>query len=143
MIYLLMLVISSIVLGAIGDSRYDYGEYISNTKAKSTGKLLKDLEIFTLLLTPLVLALSWYKGIFDSGDIVFAFISFFFGYILVRFGLFDYTYNISRSDVTWDHIGGVGWYSKLRRAVNPGSIFWIFPKILALGTGIILLIRAV
>ena len=127
-LFLLSLVILSIIFGATGDSRFDYGK-------KNTGKLLKDVEVAIFLFFPLMFVLA--------EPVLSRYALFIIGYIFVRFSLFDLIYAASRPDIPWDYIGSTGWYGWVAKKFNTPSRGITFARAIALATGVTMIIRCI
>lgn len=115
---ILIFVIQSILLDAIGDGFKD------NNK-KEQGHLLSALSILSLLAIPLIGVQhdTWWWGIV--------------GYILIRIGIFDPVYNITRK-LPVDYIGRTSYWDKFLQQLKPYG--FIFFRLLMLTAGIHMII---
>lgn len=113
---IVILYIASILSDAIGDALRDTKKVFSH--------VFQALAVGALLCVPFF-EFEWYMLI---------------GYVLLRIGLFDYTYNLTRG-LPFDYIGGTSLWDKFLKKLNPPTT--ILFRVVFLLVGIFLILHGV
>lgn len=123
-IALLAILALSIIFDAVGDSSMDIGN-------KVFGHIFSSLSILFLLSCILI------KGEMLIKNFLWVLV----GYVLIRFGLFDLTYNLTNPDLPWDYIGSTSIYDKVMSLWGGKAL--LFARVIALTGGMSMIIRKV
>jgi len=123
-ILLLIMLSASIITDAAGDSCMDMGD-------KIMGHMLASFSILFLL-----------SSIWMKGEMMYRnFLWMLLGYTLIRFSLFDLTYNLTNPDLPWHYIGSTSIYDKVMSLWGGKAL--LFARVIALMGGVSMIIRKV